>query len=280
MHVQNSDNDEVNGTYNAEELLDNTDEPTGDFSVSLSSNPSATNQVEVGTSIKLTATAKNGQGKVNYAFIGKNGTEKFDIQESSTKQTATWTPDEAGTYTITVEAIDEEDNKSTDSIKITVKDKKDPGTEDPGTEDPGTEDPGKEDKDEITKVVVTSSANSTQVGKTIKLTAKVTGGTGTVYYRFGYIDSNGETKYISNWQTGTTKNWTPTEEGKYKIFVEAKDDNSTKTSSNITINVEKNGGSHKPQETSDTTNALAIGLVSLVSLVSLAGVVSLKRKNK
>ncbi|MBU5488563.1 PKD domain-containing protein [Clostridium sp. MSJ-8] len=154
---------------------------------------------EIGKSIVLSASA-TGNGTINYRFVAqKNGKTTF-AQAFSTKKTATWTPTEAGTYTLYFKAKDSTGKTVSKTMKYTIK------------------------EPQVTLAIksATTAVKSPQtVGTAIKMST-VAEGQGTLKYRF-VAQKNGKTTFVKDYSTASSVTWTPTEAGTYKLTFKVKD---------------------------------------------------------
>ena len=155
---------------------------------------------EKGKTIKLTAKAQGGSGKIQYSFVIKlNGYYK-EIKAYSEINTVSWTPQYVGTYTIYAVAKD-----STGSLKISSMDYK---------------------IKEVSAPVITSftadKVSPQASGTKINLTAKATG-TGTLKYKFLIKDSKNNWFIIRDFGTTNTTVWTAGATGDKTLYVDVKD---------------------------------------------------------
>ena len=195
VEVQNSLNDTVSKEYKYSEIID------GPSITSFNTNL-ASPQI-LGNSIKLTANAK-GTGTIKYKFTAEKNGEETVIRGYSTSNTATWTPDEIGTYTLHVYVKDDTGKESEDSVRYIIKN---------------------DNKELVINDFYTNLASPQNINTPIKLTTEATG-TGDVTYKFTAV-KNGVTSVIKNYSTSNTATWTPTEEGTYTIRWYAKDSTGT-----------------------------------------------------
>ncbi|WP_195514636.1 starch-binding protein, partial [Paraclostridium bifermentans] len=156
-------------------------------------------QGNLGEAVTISTEAEGGSGTLNYKFYYKKDGVYTLIQAYSTSNTVKWTPDESGDYIVYVDVRD-----GSGTIKS-----------------------------RNTSYVVNGSAltiNSFEVDKTdieanteVILTANAEGGTGELNYKFYYKNNDKYTK-IQDYSTKNSANWTPTEDGYYKLYVDVKDE--------------------------------------------------------
>ena len=169
---------------------------------------------EKGKTIKLTAKAQGGSGKIQYSFVAKlNGYYK-EIKSYSEINTASWEPQYVGTYTIYAVAKD-----STGSLKISSMDY---------------------NIKEVSAPVITSftadKASPQASGTKINLTAKATG-TGTLKYKFLIKDSKNNWFVIRDFGTTNTTVWTTGSTGDKTLYVDVKSENGKVTRKEMSYKV-------------------------------------------
>ena len=155
--------------------------------------------VQVGSKVKLTASAKSASGKkVSYRFTVKYSSKSSVIKNYTSKSYVSWTPRKAGKYELTVYA------KSTGkAVKKTMTLNVNP----------------------ILKVSGFSAnvdSMEAYVGCKVGLSAKAAGGSKKYNYEFSYI-YKGDEKVIGEFATAKKITWTPDKAGKYKLVVTVKD---------------------------------------------------------
>ena len=153
---------------------------------------------KAGTAIQLEAKAEGGTAPYTYEFyyVKGNGTVEQVIQAGSEKNTCVWTPKTAGTYKLFVSVTDKYNNTKTSKMDYVISGM---------------------------KVSMTANKKSPQKKKkVIRLTAKATGTTGSVKYKF-VIKRSGKTTVNTGFKTSKTYKWKPTKAGKYKITLTVKD---------------------------------------------------------
>ncbi len=93
---------------------------TGDLRiVSFAADP--TSDVYTGTEVSLTANAASKAGTVSYRFSVKNAAgSESEIAGFSTVSSATWTPTQAGNYTLTLDVKDTAGNEKCKTLSVTV----------------------------------------------------------------------------------------------------------------------------------------------------------------
>jgi formylglycine-generating enzyme required for sulfatase activity len=190
--------------------------------------------IAFGLPVTLTATATGGTG-VQYKFMHDN----VMLRDFAVDNTFTWTPDTAGVTSLTVVATDDNDTITSPAITITV-------------------------NPALTAVSISSSANATDIGTAIKLTATATGGTD-VQYKF----MNGDTM-LRDFTTDDIFDWTPATAGEAVITVIAKDNNVTLTSTAIYITI--NPVLSAVSLSTSPVNSVAFGLPITLTATPTGGV--------
>ena len=161
----------------------------------------------------FTAQVSNASGKVQYQFEYKNKTTGVsgvlrNYSQYNKLETYLGTP---GEYTLTVYVKDEAGNTDSKTLDFRIE----------------------EYKNLEIKSVASSLGDTFKKGKTTQLTINVTGGMGNNYYS---IEVNGQS--ILDTSSSNTVSWTPTEAGKYKITVTAREAQGGTASYTKTITVE------------------------------------------
>ncbi len=191
------------------ELIDLPESPVSKLSVSLSATPSS---VTVGSSVVLSATAKDNTGNVKYTFKTSTGET---IKSASTSDTVTWTPSKAGTYIITVTAADD---TSTATAKTTVTVKDAPVS--------------------VLQNNSTISATSITLGNTVKVNGAAIGGKGGYQYAVYYKKAASSTwTTAQNYKTNATVTVKPAAATTYNICVKVKDSAGTIAKKYFTVKV-------------------------------------------
>lgn len=156
---------------------------------------------QVGDTIKVSAAA-TGTGTVKYKYIILDSSSKIVYSTGYSKRGyTTWTPSEAGKYSINIKVKDSTGAEAIKTLSYEVK------------EAPG-----------CTLTSVTTSKTSPQVaGTAIKISAAAEADT-TVSYKFWVHEIDGEWTLIKNYSTKNSAIWTPDKAGTYIIWVDAKDE--------------------------------------------------------
>ena len=164
---------------------------------------------EKGKTIKLTANAQGGSGKIQYSFVEKINDNYKEIKAYSETNTVSWNPQYVGTYTIYAVAKD-----STGSLKISSM--------------------SYQIKSPTLKLdnFTPDKTSPQKVGTTVKFTTKVSGVNGTVKYKY-YRYLNNEYALIKDWSTSNSITISPSKAGKYDVYVAAKDSSGTTVRKNI-----------------------------------------------
>jgi len=162
----------------------------------------STNAIDVGTAIKLTATATGGTN-VQYKFMNGNTM----LRDFTADNIFNWTPADTGNASITVIASDNSATITSTAVNVTV-------------------------NPVLSAVVLnTSPVNSVAFGLPVTLTAIATGGTN-VKYKF----MNGDVM-LRDFATTNIYKWTPAAAGDMNLTAVASDDNATVTSPQVNITV-------------------------------------------
>lgn len=190
-------------------------------------NTSLASPQETGKSIGLTASA-TGNGTVQYRFVVQKSGKSVFVRDYQTSSKATWTPSEAGTYTIYFKAKDSTGKVVSKTMKYTIKAPQ-------------------------TKLAIKSATTDVKspqtVGTAIKMSA-VAEGQGTLKYRF-VVQKNGKTTFVKDYATASSVTWTPNEAGTYKLYFKVKDSTGKVVSKSMTYVVEE---SQRLKINSITTN--------------------------
>ena len=155
-----------------------------------------------GTDITLTANAVSTGGDVYYKFSVSNGGVTTVLSDFTTKNTASWTPTAAGTYTITYDFKDTAGNENQRTATYEVKD------------DSGIAEP-------ILKGV-SPKPGQVKNGTAQTVTANAAGGeTGTklLFYKFTVKDANGIVVNVPYYTKNASYSFTPTSLGTYTVTV-------------------------------------------------------------
>ncbi|MBQ8538989.1 MAG: starch-binding protein [Ruminococcus sp.] len=155
-----------------------------------------------GSDVVLTTTATSTGGDVFYKFsVTANGTTTV-LSDFTAKNTCTWTPAAAGTYTVTFEYKDAAGNENKRTADIVVKD------------DAGIEEP-------ILKGI-SPKPGQVKKGSPISFTANAAGGkvgTNLLFYKFTVKDANGVVVNVPYYTKDTNYSFTPSALGTYTVTV-------------------------------------------------------------
>ena len=164
--------------------------------------------------IKIIANA-TGKGELQYKFeVNKEGTSTF-ISDYTTNNSVTWVPTEIGSYTVIV-TVKDESGKEVTSTKTYLIEK-------------------------INLVInsVTTSEVEGKVGEPITITTDALG-SGTLQYKVSVHEiKEGWRALTSKYTSEKEIDWTPEEDGVYKIWVDVKDEDGNKEYKCISINIKK-----------------------------------------
>lgn len=222
----------ASGTKNAEKTLTVvvTEEELAKEELTISTFKASPKEgVQLGEDVTLEAVAKNGTGKLEYKFtaIDENDEETV-IKDFSKENTAIWSTDTTGKFSLNVTVIDEEKNEKTEVI-----------------EDYEVSD---EVPDEVPEEVLegdlqiesfeASEKSEIQVSTKVDFTAVVTGAEDIEYSFTVSKDGNKAEKLTLN-KEGNGTSWTPTKEGVYVVTMTAKKDGFTPVSEKKEFKVNK-----------------------------------------
>ncbi|MDO5793391.1 MAG: starch-binding protein [Turicibacter sp.] len=156
-------------------------------------------QGNLGEAVTISAEAEGGSGTLNYKVYYKKDGVYTLIQAYSTSNTVKWTPDESGDYIVYVDVRDGSGTTKTayNSYEVIG--------------------------DSVTIKSFEADKTSVEANTEVTLTANAEGGTGELNYKFYYKYNDKYTK-IQDYSTKNSANWTPTEDGYYKLYVDVKDE--------------------------------------------------------
>lgn len=243
-----------------------------------------------GKSIEFTTAVVNATGTALYEY----SVDGKIVCASSKEATYTWTPTAKGTYTVSVSVQDDNKKPVTKSITYTITDvvAPDTGTPDTGTKTPdaGTKTPDSGTaKDPLTEASITSDFTTVKLGSKVKLTAKATGGQGTLKYQFNTVNQ-GQWVKLGSLSEDAIYNWTPTKAGTYSFYVSVIDlsNDAIKNSGSITITVTASDsvapGTDEPimpkiEDPVDTLDSFSI-LKVIIIMTFAAGIMLVGAKNR
>lgn len=179
-----------------------------------------------GTDIVLKAVVAGGQGTVTYTFSVNSKTIY-----TGTNSTCTWTPAQAGTYTIKVDAKDAAGNTNSKQISYEIKD------------DSLAIEP-------ILKGISTGYSGQVPVNTSIPVNVKAAGGnigTNLLFYKVAVTDPNGNPVNTVYYKQSNILNFTPTKTGNYKVDVTVQNCKNTTAQKSYIVTV-GNGGTETPTE--------------------------------
>ncbi|MBD5135127.1 MAG: type I pullulanase [Lachnospiraceae bacterium] len=122
------------------------------------------------------------------------------------------------------------------------------------SDEPSTEE--QVQKLKVTRFTVNKASGTAQVGDTVSMSVKTTGGVGVVKYRF-YV-KKGSSSIVRNYSTSKSANWKPKKAGKYSFIVYAKDEEGEivkKTISKYVVNEKLKVSSFKASPSSKKAKA-------------------------
>ncbi len=200
-------------------------------------------EVNVGTKVTLTGAASEGTGSYKYAFYYKepSSTAWKTLKSFSAENTAAFTPDKIGSYSI---KIDVKDSAATTVSKtFTLKSKAKPLVNN-------------------SKI----SATEVKVGTKITLTGAASQGTGSYKYSFYYKEpSTTAWKTLKTFSEVKTATLTPNKVGTYGIKIEVKDSASTVVAKTFTLK-----STAKPLVNNSKISASSVKVGNRVSLTAAA----------
>lgn len=151
-------------------------------------------------SIELSTLATGGQGELQYRFVVAKDGKKVFVQNYSDKNTATWIPEEAGTYKIYYKVKDEKGRLVNKSMTYVV-------------------------NSEL-KISSIISDKDGRVDSVVNLGLKAKGGSGNKDYRI-VVQKDGKSVFTQNYSDKNTAAWTPEESGTYKVYYKVRDEKGT-----------------------------------------------------
>lgn len=162
--------------------------------------------IYVNDPILITAALKDdtGTGAIQYHFTIKNGTKVIKSVTQPEVNSLEFTPPTAGTYSVTVEVIDSDGLKATQTLKNVVVLKT------------------------LTAVLKTDKASGTSINTAIKLSASAAGGKSPYSYTYEWVDDSGSIGTIQAEPTAKTAAltfYTPEDVGLYTLRVTVTDAN-------------------------------------------------------
>lgn len=171
-----------------------------------------------GVDIKLSVDAGGGEGALSYKFTATVGSTTTTISEYGPDSTVTWTPEAAGTYTITYYVKDEAGNEKSQAVSFKVNDI------------------NAETKPVVQSVSVTpTNSEKNEIQKGVETLIDITAGggnTGTklLFYKVKITDPSGKVANVPYYTTSAQYKFTPTVAGEYQIDISVQgSDNSTVT---------------------------------------------------
>lgn len=167
--------------------------------------------VETDTAVTLQAEATGGAEGYEYRFVQEYEGDKLTLQDFSADATYVWTPEAAGSYTLSVDIRDQAGNMISKTLTISVSEPIPP-----------------------LEASMTADSLTVEVGTKVQFHAKGTGGQPAYQYRFA-AESNGDTTVIQQYGAASSCTWTPTKAGSYVVSVDIKDAKGEVDQAQITI---------------------------------------------
>lgn len=198
-----------------------------------------------GTDIVLSATASGNSGTCTYTFKA-NSTTLY----TGTNNTYTWTPDTAGTYTLSVTVSDTAGNSNSKSLTYEVKD-----------DTNATE--------AILKGITVGSNGYGVVNNETAINVNAAGGkigTNLLFYKVAITDPNGNPVNTVYYKQSNVLNFTPTSVGDYKVAVTVQNSYNDTDEKTYTVPVKSSGDVTDLSITSFTTSASTVAAGSAVTL--------------
>ena len=202
----------------------------------LSANPSKS--AISGSQVKLTANANGGTGKYTYKFlICDDKGNWFKIRDFESSNTCTWTPGAAGKKTLYVDVKDSAGTVKRVELSYEVEKK----------------------VEALTAKLTADPSSSVVSGKTVKLTASATGGSGKYTYKFLVCDAKGNWYRIRDFESSNTCTWIPGAAGKKTLYVDVKDSAGTVKRVELSYEVEKKVEALTAKLTADPSSSVVSG---------------------
>lgn len=175
------------------------------------------NQIILGESVILSASAEGGTGDYTYAFYTRtSGTNSWHTKSPfSTVSSVEYTPSKAGTYDICIKAKDSSGKEVKEYFVVTV-------------------------ESNILPLVSHSYISSDMItlGESVKLQAAAEGGTEDYTYAFYAKSADSDTwRTLRGFSTNALAEYTPVSEGTYDICIKIKDSNGTLAKEYFTLTV-------------------------------------------
>lgn len=162
----------------------------------------------IGTQVTLTVKA-TGTGTLQYKFLIRDSNGNLAIlRDYTTSNTYTWETGQTGEKTLYVDVKDSNGKVTRETMSYTVVDK-------------------------LAISSFTADKSSPQaVGTEVTLTTKISGGVGTIQYKY-YMYLNNVYSQIKDWSTSASIKISPSTAGTYNIYVGVKDDSENIVRKNI-----------------------------------------------
>jgi len=172
-----------------------------------------------GTQVMLMASAEGGSGSYQYAFkVQSENDQWFTIQNTSSKNTATWKPSSEGMKTLYVYVKDSTGKVVQKTLAFYVK-------------------PGSVTTPLSVSSFTTDKGTSAAKGSTVTLTAKAAGGNGSYQYAFKVKSANGTWGTIQDTSSKNTATWKASVAGQKTLYAYVKDSTGKVVSKTLSFNV-------------------------------------------
>ena len=192
---------------------------------------------KVGDKLKINCNATGGTSPLQYKFtyINSSNTEKV-IRDYGTSDNVTWDTSNLAAGNYTVKAIVKDSNGKTANQKATV-------------------------SLTVSTPSITSFSvqNSAKAGEKINLSCDAKDGTGTLQYKFTYINSSNNETIIKDYSTSDNTTWDTAGlvEGSYTVKAIVKDSNDKKAERKVTVKISK-APTLSPTVSTDPNNATVV----------------------
>lgn len=165
------------------------------------------------TTIKISPKVSGGIGSLSYKFSIHDGNSWYIVQDYSPSSSYDWTPETNGNYTIKVDAMDEQGDVVSKELSYTIT---------------------YPDIDILS--LETSKPSPQKENTTIRVSPKTTGGSKNLSYRFWVLEGNAWS-VVQDHSSKNYYDWTPTNPGNYKLWVDVMDKTSNNTGTIVSLQI-------------------------------------------